>query len=82
MNDNTTNTKIDKPISVVIEDAKNLIIEAINGTSLHPTILEMVLKDIYNEVNEVAKAKHNREKAEYEQALMEQNNTTQESTEE
>ena len=84
-NINNTNT-INKPISLIIEDAKQSIIGVINEVNLHPTLLEMVLRDVYNEANELAKAQLNREKAEYEQALAEQNNkqnnnTTQESAE-
>ena len=80
-----TNT-INKPIGLIIEDAKKSIVKTINEVNLHPTLLEMILRDIYNEVNELAKAQYEREKAEYEQALSEQkalaeqnNNTTQES---
>ena len=76
---------INKPISLIIEDAKQSIINVINEVNLHPTLLEMILRDVYNEANEFAKAQLNREKAEYEQALVElsklNNNTTQESTE-
>ena len=84
-NINNTNT-VNKPISLIIEDAKQSIIGVINEINLHPTLLEMVLRDIYNEANDLAKAQLNREKAEYEQALAElaklNNNTAQESTEE
>ena len=74
-NTNNINT-IEKPISLIIEEAKSSIVDTINNANLHPTILEMILRDIYNEVNELAKMKHNREKAEYEQALTKQNNNT------
>ena len=82
-NINNTNT-INKPISLIIENAKQSIIDVINEVNLHPTLLEMVLRDIYNEANELAKVQLNRERAEYEQALAElaklNNNITQEST--
>ena len=88
-NTNNINTTINKPIGLILEDAKQSIINTINEVNLHPTLLEMILRDIYNEVNELAKAQLNRERTEYEQALAEQkalaeqnNNTTQESTEE
>ena len=84
-NTNNINKTINKPISLIIEDAKQSIIGVINEINLHPTLLEMVLRDVYNEANELAKAQLNREKAEYEQALTElsklNNNTTQESAE-
>lgn len=78
-NINNVNT-INKPISLILEDAKQAIVSAINQINLHPTLLEMVLRDVYNEANELAKAQYNREKAEYEQALAEQNNIIEEST--
>ena len=79
-NINNTNT-INKPISLIIEDAKKSIISVINEVNLHPTLLEMVLRDVYNEANELAKAQYERERAEYEQSLAIQNNITQESAE-
>lgn len=82
-NTNNINT-INKPTGLFIEDAKQSIINVINEVNLHPTLLEIVLKDIYKEANELAKAQLNRERAEYEQALAklseQNNNTTQEST--
>lgn len=73
--ENTNNT-ISKPISLILEDAKQAIVNTINQVNLHPTLLEMVLREVYNEANELAKSQYNREKAEYEQALAEQNNNT------
>lgn len=63
-----TNT-INKPVSMVLNEAKDVIVKAINSVQLHPTLLEMVIKDIYNEVKYNAVAFSEREKAEYEQAL-------------
>lgn len=80
-NTNNINKPINKPISLIIEDAKQAIVSSINQINLHPTLLEMVLRDVYNEANELAKAQYNREKAEYEQALAEQNNIIEEPTE-
>ena len=68
---------INKPISLIIEDAKQSIINTINEANLHPTLLEMILRDIYNEAKELAKSQYERERAEYEQALAEQNNIEQ-----
>lgn len=71
-NTNNINT-INKPTGLFIEDAKQSIINTINEVNLHPTLLEMILRDIYNEAKELARAQYEREKAEYEQALAEQN---------
>lgn len=68
---------INKPISLIMEDAKNTIINTINDLNLHPTLLEVIMKDIYKEVNDLAKSQYERERAEYEQALAEQNNIEQ-----
>lgn len=75
-NTNNINT-INKPTGLFIEDAKQSIINTINEVNLHPTLLEMILRDIYNEAKELAKLQYEREKAEYEQALAEQNNIEQ-----
>lgn len=68
---NTTNTTINKPISLILEDSKKVIINAINSVGLHPTLLEMILKDIYNEARQNATMQYEREKVEYEKALQE-----------
>ena len=85
MNNTKNNITINKPISLVIEDASKSIISVINEINLHPTLLKMILKDVYNQIDELAESQYNREKAEYEQALIElskqNNDTKQESTE-
>ena len=44
---------INKPISLLIEDGKNEIIKAINETNLPATILELIIKDIYIEIQKL-----------------------------
>lgn len=41
---------MDKPISITVENAKKEIIECINGLHLSPTILEYIVRDVYEEV--------------------------------
>ena len=41
---------MDKPISIVVENAKTEIIECINSLHLSPTILEYIVRDVYEEV--------------------------------
>ena len=65
--DNINN--INKPLSLIIRESKNTIIDAINQANLHPTLLELIIKDIYNEVQHNAKAFADHEKYEYEQAI-------------
>ena len=66
---NTTNTNnIEKPISLILEESKRVIIDAVNSTNLHPTLLEMIIKDIYNEVRERANYQYEFDKNEYEKS--------------
>ena len=69
MMNNTNN--IQKPVSMVIEESKNIIVNAINSVQLHPTLLEMIVKELYLEIQGQVTATAQREKAEYENALAE-----------
>jgi len=71
--ENTTN-KINKPISMVLEESKQIIVNAINSVNLSPIFLEPILKELYNEVYQQKTIQYEREKAEYEKMLMEQQN--------
>lgn len=42
---------MEKPISMVIEETKTSIINIINKSQLHPSIIELMLKEIYLEAN-------------------------------
>ena len=78
--ENTNNIQIpDKPLSVYIQDAKQGIINAVNSTGLHITLLEMIMKELYTEIKQQADATYEHDKLKYEQALAEAQ--TQESTE-
>lgn len=67
-----TNNTISKPISLIIEESKKTIIDAINSTVLPMTLLEMIMRDLYNEVRQQALYQYENEKVEYEKALAEQ----------
>ena len=69
MENNTNN--IQKPISLVIEEAKNSIVYAINNAQLHPVLLEMIMKELYMEIQNQVKFTTQREKEEYERVLVE-----------
>jgi hypothetical protein len=43
--------KMNKPFSLIIEETRQNIIDAINKSNLHPSIMEMIIKDIYLEVS-------------------------------
>lgn len=70
--ENTNSTTINKPVSLVLEESKQIIVNAINSVNLSPIFLEPMLKDIYNEVYQQKTIQYEREKAEYERALIEQ----------
>ena len=72
MNNTTNINNIEKPISLILEESKRVIIDAVNSTNLHPTLLEMIIKDIYNEVRERATYQYEFDKNEYEQKTHEQ----------
>ena len=41
---------MDKPISIIVEESKQKIVNTINELHLSPTILEYIVKDVYEEV--------------------------------
>lgn len=74
---NNTNN-INKPFSLIVEESKKTIIDVINQVNLHPTLLELVIKDIYNEVQYNAQTFAEHERNEYEQAIAQSKETTEE----
>lgn len=60
---------MEKPISLIINEAKNELTNAVNSLQLHPSILEMVIKDLYNEVAEAARQQSIKEYGEYQKEL-------------
>lgn len=43
--------KIQKPISLMIDDTRTEISEVINHSGLTPTIIELILKELLNEIS-------------------------------
>ena len=70
MENNTTNN-IQKPISMIIKESKDIIVNAMNSVSLHPTLLEMIMKELYLEIQNQVKVTFERERYEYEKMLSE-----------
>lgn len=56
---------MEKPISLIIDETKQSLIETINGCKLHPSIIEMVIKDIYVEVSNLSSTVATKEKEQY-----------------
>ena len=63
---------MEKPVSLIVEEAENTIVNAINSVQLHPTLLEMIMRNLYLEVKEQARVTCQREKDDYKRAIMEE----------
>lgn len=60
-----SNNQIQKPVSVIMSEARDKIATTLNGIDLHPVLLEMILKEIYLDVQNQAKYISEREMQEY-----------------
>ena len=66
MKKNISNTNnIEKPISLIIKEAKSAIVDAINSVQLHPVLLEMIINELYLEVQEQAIITYKKENNDY-----------------
>ena len=45
---------MDKPISIIIDETKNTIVQACNSSGLSPCILEIILQNVYSEAHMLA----------------------------
>ena len=78
-----TNNQINKPLSLITKEFEASLVNTINAhtSTLHPSIIELIVGKVYTSVCQFAEEQTKREQAEYEKALAEQE-LTQESTEE
>lgn len=44
---------MDKPMSILIEETKQELIDVVNRCKLHPSIIELIIKDVYWEINQI-----------------------------
>lgn len=58
---------MDKPISVQINEAKQNIVDCINEQHLHVSILEPIVKEIYEQVHMLAQQQYEVEKKQWEE---------------
>lgn len=56
---------MEKPVSMIIEETKQLLADAINNCKLHPSIIEMIVKDVYLEVCQLNMVNTTKEKEQY-----------------
>ena len=60
-----------KPITMVVDETKQSLIKMINESNIPPFIMEMLLKEIYTEVNKLSTDISAKEKEQYLQSLQE-----------
>lgn len=64
--------RMEKPITVLINDTKNAIISILNESNLHPILMEQIMNEIHTEVTNVLNQTIKKEKEEYEKSLEEE----------
>ena len=73
---------MEKPASLLIQETRNNILNILNESKLHPTILELIMKDIMNDVTNASTRVKNKELEEYNKKVLEEakNNSKNEQT--
>lgn len=73
---------MEKPASLLIQETRSNIINILNESKLHPTILELIMKDIMNDVTNASTRVKNKELEEYNNKVLEEakNNSENEQT--
>lgn len=73
---------MERPASLLIQETRNNIINILNESKLHPTILELIMKDIMNDVTNASTRVKNKELEEYNKKVLEEakNNSKNEQT--
>ena len=73
---------MEKPASLLIQETRNNIINILNESKLHSSILELIMKDIMNDVTNASTRIKNKELEEYNKKVLEEakNNSEDEQT--
>ena len=73
---------MERPASLLIQETRNNIINILNESKLHPSILELIMKDIMNDVTNASTKVKNKELEEYNNKVLEEakNNSDNEQT--
>lgn len=73
---------MERPASLLIQETRHDIINILNESKLHPTILELIMKDIMNDVTNASTRVKNKELEEYNKKVLEEakNNSKNEQT--
>lgn len=60
---------MEKPLSLIIEEFKTSVENAIKDSQLSPVILEMIFKDMYRNVSELSRQYQQRDLIQYNKSL-------------
>lgn len=73
---------MERPASLLIQETRSNIINILNESKLHPSILELIMKDIMNDVTNASARVKNKELEEYNNKVLEEtkNNSEDEQT--
>lgn len=73
---------MERPASLLIQETRSNIINILNESKLHPSILELIMKDIMNDVTNASARVKNKELEEYNNKVLEEpkNNSENEQT--
>ena len=63
---------MEKPASLLIQETRNNIINILNESKLHSSILELIMKDIMNDVISASTRIKNKELEEYNKKVLEE----------
>lgn len=73
---------MEKPASLLIQETRNRIINILNESKLHASILELIMKDIMNDVTNASTRIKNKELEEYNNKVLEEAKNKSENKEE
>lgn len=73
---------MERPASLLIQETRNNIINILNESKLHPVILELIMKDIMNDVTNASTRVKNKELEEYNNKVLEETKNKSENKEE
>ena len=63
---------MEKPASLLIQETRNNILNILNESKLHPSILELIMKDIMNDVTNASTRVKSKELEEYNNKVLEE----------
>lgn len=63
---------MDKPVSLIINEFKNSIQNAVVNSNLNPVVLEIIMKEIYTDIKNIALQYEQQEMQQYNEKLKEE----------